>query len=116
MSFSGPPATHAQLGRLGLGALCVGSRAEDQAAVQLSSAPPGPYVGVTLATASPPRSRAGGLDFPQKPAAPSPPLASKVLGHSREHSLWPQPCRTPMGGHWKKGRQALLQSVPVVLC
>lgn len=86
MSF--PASRHARLtGETGSGALCVGVRAEDQTPVQLSLSSSGSLRGGDSPKLLPahPEAGAGGLVSGLQP--PSPPLASKVLGHSRRHSL-----------------------------
>lgn len=113
-SFSALPPRTPQLGRLGLG-LCVwGQGLRIKRPVQLSLGSSWSLCGGDSPKLLPAHPEAGlGAWFP-KPATPLP-LAPKVPGHSRRHSLAASAVPRAHGRSWKKGRQRS-QSVPVVLC
>lgn len=115
-SFSALLPCTPQLGETGSQGCLWGRGLRIQCPVQLSPAPPGPCVGGDSPKLLPAHPEAElGVWFP-KPAPPPPrPLAPKVPGYSRRHSLAASAVPRAHGRSWKKGRQRS-QSVPVVLC
>lgn len=108
-SFSALLPCTPQLGETGSQGCLWGRGLRIQCPIQLPQLLLVPAWGVTAPSCCQPTQKQGwGLGFPQ-------PLAPKVLGHSRRHSLAASAVPRAHGRSWKKGRQRS-QSVPVVLC